>query len=127
MSVIFRSSSLLLEEFICSKVNSPAGIYLLKVNNRNTRIWCEICSKLTIKTPERHCSGVFVVNFEHISHLNLVFNFKHVIAVWKNPHLSPPYNVNTMLHQNTKVATFFHTNFELENFITNYFCLSSFV
>ena len=33
--------------------NSPAGIYLLKVNNRNTRTRCVICSKLTIKTPER--------------------------------------------------------------------------
>ena len=32
---------------------TPAGIYLLKVNNRNTRTRCEICSKLTIKTPER--------------------------------------------------------------------------
>ena len=31
----------------------PTGIYLLKVNNRNTRTRCEICSKLTIKTPER--------------------------------------------------------------------------
>ena len=31
----------------------PAGIYLLKVNNRNTRTRCEICSMLTIKTPER--------------------------------------------------------------------------
>ena len=31
----------------------PAGIYLLKANNRNTRARCEICSKLTIKTPER--------------------------------------------------------------------------
>ena len=29
----------------------PAGIYLLKVNNRNTRTRCEICSKLTIKIP----------------------------------------------------------------------------
>ena len=29
------------------------GIYLLKVNNRNTRTRCEICSKLTIKIPER--------------------------------------------------------------------------
>ena len=29
------------------------GIYLLKVNNRNTRTRCEICSKLTIKTPEQ--------------------------------------------------------------------------
>ena len=31
---------------------SPAGIYLFKVNNRNTGTRCEICSKLTIKTPE---------------------------------------------------------------------------
>ena len=30
----------------------PVGIYLLKVNNRTTRTRCEICSKLTIKTPE---------------------------------------------------------------------------
>ena len=30
-----------------------ANIYLLKVNNRNTRKRCEICSKLTIQTPER--------------------------------------------------------------------------
>ena len=54
----------------------PAGIYLLKVNNRNTRTRCVICSKLTIKTPERRHkrrSGVFIVNFEHISHLVLVF------------------------------------------------------
>ena len=31
----------------------PNGIYLFKVNNRNTiRTRCEICSTLTIKTPE---------------------------------------------------------------------------
>ena len=30
-----------------------AGIYLLKVKNRNTTTKCEICSKLTMKTPER--------------------------------------------------------------------------
>ena len=29
------------------------GIYLFKVNNRNTRIRNQLCSKLTIKTPER--------------------------------------------------------------------------
>ena len=53
-----------------------ASIYLLKVNKRNIRRRCEIYSKLTIKTPERrHCHrpGVFIVNFEHISHLVLVF------------------------------------------------------
>ena len=54
----------------------PADIQLLKVNNRNTRTRCEIFSKLTVKAPERRhwCrSGVFIVNFELISHLVLVF------------------------------------------------------
>ena len=44
---------------------------VVPVNNRNTRKWSEIRSKLTIKTPERHYwrrSGFFI-NFEHISHL----------------------------------------------------------
>ena len=31
----------------------PANIYLFKVNTRNTRKTCEICSKLKIGTPER--------------------------------------------------------------------------
>ena len=51
------------------------GNYLLKVNNINTGTRWEICSKLTINTPERrhrHLSDVFIVNFEHISHLVLV-------------------------------------------------------
>ena len=55
---------------------NPAGIYLPKVNNRNTRTRCEVCSKLTIKIPEPRqwrLSGIFIVNFEHISHLVLVF------------------------------------------------------
>ena len=57
-------------------LSQPAFIYLLKVDNRNTRTRCEICSKLTIKIPERRQwrrSGVFIVNFEHISHLIVVF------------------------------------------------------
>ena len=58
------------------KTEQPAGIYLLKVRNRKTRARCEICSKLTIKTSVQRqwlCSGVFIVNFEHISYLVLVF------------------------------------------------------
>ena len=52
------------------------GNYVFKVNNRNTRTMREICSKLTIKIPERcqwRRSGIFIVNFEHISRLVLVF------------------------------------------------------
>ena len=50
-----------------------AGIYLFKVNKRNTKKRCAICSKLTIKTPESCHSGVFIANFEHVLHLVLVF------------------------------------------------------
>ena len=48
-----------------------AGNYLLKVSNRSTRTRCEIYSKLTVKTLERR--GILIVNFEHISHLVMVF------------------------------------------------------
>ena len=60
---------------------NPVGIYLLKVNSGDTRTSYEIYSKLTIKTPERRQwrrSGVFIVKFEHITHL--VF-FVVVVAV----------------------------------------------
>ena len=49
---------------------------MFEVNNRITRIRCKICSKLTVKTPERcqwRRSAVFIANFEHISYLFLVF------------------------------------------------------
>ena len=47
------------QQWIVSKIIlNPAGIHLLKVNNRNTR--------------GRH-SDVFIVNFEHISNLVLLF------------------------------------------------------
>ena len=54
-----------------------AKVFLFKVNNRNTRKRCETCSKLTIKTSD-WCQwrrfGVFIFNFEHISHLFLLLN-----------------------------------------------------
>ena len=48
------------------------GIYLLKVNNRNTRTKCEI--------RQWRRSGIFIVNFKYISHL--------AIAVWVTKQLT---------------------------------------
>ena len=71
---------------------NPAGIYLLKVNNINTRTRSEKCSKSTIKTLERHQwhhSVVFIVNkYEEISHPLLVFLlltciYNYVLAGWE--------------------------------------------
>ena len=50
-------------DFIVSITN----MYLFKFNNRNTRKKYEIYSKLTIKLT------IFIVDFEHISHLFAVF------------------------------------------------------
>ena len=74
-SVILIVSLMVITSFLLFLHQFPVGIYLLKVNIRNTRTRCEICSKLTIKMPERRHwrhYGVFI-NFEHISHLVLVF------------------------------------------------------
>ena len=73
-----------------SSFQSPADISLLKVNNRNTRTRCEICSKITIKIPERRQwrhSGIFIVNFEHVVVVTpcssiYIVNFEHVMAAW---------------------------------------------
>ena len=60
-------------------VSITASIYLLKINNRNSRTRREICSKLTIKTPGRRHSrrstyftpsskvSIFIVNFEQVN------------------------------------------------------------
>ena len=63
----FKVSALKMFKILSDCHINPVGIYLLKVNDRNTRRTCKICSKLTIKTP-----GIFIVNFEHISQLVLV-------------------------------------------------------
>ena len=55
--------------FVYHSLIYPGNIYLFIVSSKNTRKRCEICSKLTIKTPEgRYCSRsvVFIVNSEQI-------------------------------------------------------------
>ena len=47
----------------------PANWYLCKANNINSKLRYEICSKLTIKTPERHWCRSDVFNIIKISQL----------------------------------------------------------
>ena len=46
--------------------NNPAGIYFIKVNDRNTRKMYVICSKLKIKTPERRHWQSILKNDGHL-------------------------------------------------------------
>ena len=48
--VFVSCSKLCFQRFVRT---NPANIYFFKVNNRNTRKRCEICSKFTIKKPQR--------------------------------------------------------------------------
>ena len=70
-------------KFVLS-VKSPEGMnksfqenkYIFKINNKNARKKCKICSKLTIKTLERHRwlrFGDFIVSFKYSLHIFLVF------------------------------------------------------
>ena len=53
-------------------------IYLLKVNNRNTKAMCEICSAFTIKLPEWRAFWAYITPCSNISHVK----FEHVIVGW---------------------------------------------
>ena len=48
------------------------GINMFKVNKENTGTRCEICSKLTIKTPEKCQFAISIFKCEHILQLVLV-------------------------------------------------------
>ena len=53
----------------CFRIN-PSRHLIVQVNNGNTRTMCEVCSKLTIKTPEHSQfshSDVFIINFEQMN------------------------------------------------------------
>ena len=68
--------------------DTQSGITCSKLTMETLEQKCEICSQLTIKTPKRRHwrhFGVFIVNFEHISHrcssVSIV-NFEQVNAGW---------------------------------------------
>ena len=69
VSGIFVEKYLLTEDNILTNDQgrvTSVGIYLFKISNGKIRTMCEICLKLTIKTPERRQLrrySVFIVNF----------------------------------------------------------------
>ena len=83
----------------------PVGVYLLKVNSGNTRTKCQICSKF-----------IFIVNFEHISHLVLVFlssNVNEVIRAVLNFFYKKISHTHTHTHTHTHAHTHTYTYMNL--------------
>ena len=48
-----KNGEKILNSMTSNSMNLPVKIYLFKVNYRNTRKRCEMCSKLIIRTPQR--------------------------------------------------------------------------
>ena len=84
---IWRQSLITIHQ---TKAFIPAGNYMFKVSNRKTITRCEICSKLTMKTPERRHGVVLVsllltlnlFHFTPCSRVSIV-NFEQVNADWE--------------------------------------------
>ena len=75
----WESSALTTTRILSSHPKSfLAGIYLFRVNIRNTTRIKEICSKLAIKTTERRQKrpSFFIVKCERISNIVLMFPLK---------------------------------------------------
>ena len=77
LTICWLEWNFILFKSFLSYINFSANSCILKVNNKNTRRRCEICSKFRLKTPKRrqwHLFGVFgVVNVDCLSHFFLVF------------------------------------------------------
>ena len=77
INILYFLYKKILNSMTSKSMNLPVKIYLFKVINGNTRKRRENCLKFnTQSTPDRcqwHRSYVFIVNFEHILQLLLVF------------------------------------------------------
>ena len=77
--LLFNETLRYISKFFLNYRNPPAGIYLFKVNNENTRTNCEIWLKLTIQTLERckwYRSGVLLLTLNVFHTLSSCFHPK---------------------------------------------------
>ena len=94
-------------------LNNISGDIYFKVNNESNRTMFEICSKLTLKTPEqeqRRHSGAFIVTFEQNLHIILVLLGMWLKLLFHLLHegLLPLHTFATNLHKLKLVSTIFH-------------------
>ena len=98
MSILYPKTS---KEF---SHDIPAGIYLLKVNNRNTRTRCEICSKLIIMTPSIWCLYCWLLTYFTLCYSVSIVSFEHVIAGWDK--ITKKYNEQEVFYKKTVLKNF---------------------
>ena len=118
---------MLFQGFSAKTKTYPANIYLFKVKIETIEKKCEICSKLKLKAQEWRRSGVFIVNFEYISHFFLVFLLMTLNRQMLGEYLQYFFQVNETWHT-TDVFLIFRTEcfccvLRKNNFPGHYFLL----
>ena len=99
----------------------PSQQLHVQVNNRNTTTRCELCLQLTKKTPEQSnwCrSGVFIVNFKHISCLVLVlllFTLSRLMPAGFELVQIPYFSNNMSIEINLLFCYIFHQLFDKQH------------
>ena len=71
-TVLLFNVHLVIFSFFVDSILCQTDKYISKVNNKKIRSICWMCSKLKINTAWHH-SGVFVTDFDHNQHVNIVF------------------------------------------------------
>ena len=95
------------------KIKEPVNIYLFKVNNRNPRKRCEICSKILIWTAERHrYLWTCFISFSSAS----IVDYEQVLFCWED-------TKNEIAHYFQKQCR----NNELTKFTWKHLCQSLFL
>ena len=87
------------ETIIKTITRNPAGIHLFKVNNRNTRIMCEVYSKLSVALV----SLLLILNIFYSLFYCFFVNLEHIVAGWERFRACCPLKGHTSL---TKPETF---------------------
>ena len=78
----------------------PTNIYFFNVNERNTRKSCEVCSLLTIKTPERRQLASFCCLYCEVWAHFTTFSSASIVNLEQG-------NVNWVLSINCPLLTYF--------------------
>ena len=79
---------------LCIIILCSTSNYMFKVNNRNARTRCEICSELTIKTPTAFYS-VSIVNFEQVNTGWFAYPFQtNVLFLYPQKSPTSPENIS---------------------------------
>ena len=99
--ICFKGTTFLLNVHLSCFANfipCPTDKYMFKVNNKQIRLICCICSKIKINTAW-YSSGTFIVDVDRIQHINIVFLLlalnnclvvgceRQVIMFWKHKKL----------------------------------------